>query len=154
MRRTKTKESCFNTLCSALPLSLPHAWVPNLMLWFGCRNKSATWLPLPQPGCGGEWKETGKNWWVGWDKGSLTEQQTKGTRTTMIQIRRIHNTKQCNTESRSHLPPLPRAPEPQESSCRPAPPPELSMTTQGMEYPALFGQVGSGRPAVSLPGLR
>jgi len=29
---------------------------------------------------------------VGWDKGSLTEQQTKGTLTTTIQIRRIHNT--------------------------------------------------------------
>jgi len=29
---------------------------------------------------------------VGWDKGSLTEQQTKGTGTTMIQIRRKHNT--------------------------------------------------------------
>ena len=30
---------------------------------------------------------------VGRDKGSLTEQQTEGTVTTMIQIRRIHNTK-------------------------------------------------------------
>ena len=28
---------------------------------------------------------------VGWDKGSLTEQQTKGTGTTTIQIRRKHN---------------------------------------------------------------
>jgi len=30
-----------------------------------------------------------KNWW---DKGSLTEQQRKGTITTMMPIRRIHNT--------------------------------------------------------------
>jgi len=30
---------------------------------------------------------------VGWDKGSLTEQQTKGTGSTMKQIRRKHNTK-------------------------------------------------------------
>jgi len=41
---------------------------------------------------------------VGQDKGSLTEQQTKGTGTTMVQIR-IHKTKQQNAESRSHRPP-------------------------------------------------
>jgi len=46
-------------------------------------NKSATWLRLPPPGGGGEWKETGRKL-VGRDKGSLTEQQTKGTATTMI----------------------------------------------------------------------
>jgi len=28
-------------------------------------NKSATQPPLPPLGCGGEWKETGRNWWVG-----------------------------------------------------------------------------------------
>jgi len=28
-------------------------------------NKSTTRPPLPPPGCGGEWKETGRNWWVG-----------------------------------------------------------------------------------------
>jgi len=28
-------------------------------------NKSATRPPLPPPQCGGEWKETGRNWWVG-----------------------------------------------------------------------------------------
>ena len=28
-------------------------------------NKSATRPPLPPPGCGGEWKETAENWWVG-----------------------------------------------------------------------------------------
>jgi len=28
-------------------------------------NKSATRPPLPPQGCGGEWKETGRNWWVG-----------------------------------------------------------------------------------------
>jgi len=27
-------------------------------------NKSATWPPLPLLGCGGEWKETGRNGWV------------------------------------------------------------------------------------------
>jgi len=28
-------------------------------------NKSDTRLPLPPPRCGGEWKERGRNWWVG-----------------------------------------------------------------------------------------
>jgi len=28
-------------------------------------NKSATRPPLPPPGCRAEWKETGRNWWVG-----------------------------------------------------------------------------------------
>ena len=28
-------------------------------------NKSATRPPLPPPACGGEWKERGRNWWVG-----------------------------------------------------------------------------------------
>jgi len=28
-------------------------------------NKSATRPPFPPPGCGGEWKETGRNRWVG-----------------------------------------------------------------------------------------
>jgi len=28
-------------------------------------NKSATGPPLPLSGYGGEWKETGRNWWVG-----------------------------------------------------------------------------------------
>jgi len=39
-------------------------------------NKSATRPHLPPPGCGGEWKENRQKL-VGWDKGSLTEQQTK-----------------------------------------------------------------------------
>jgi len=39
----------------------------------------------------------------------------------------------------------PHAPELRESSHRtaPSPPPEPSVTSHGMEYPALFGQVGS-----------
>jgi len=28
-------------------------------------NKSATQPTLPPPACGGEWKERGRNWWVG-----------------------------------------------------------------------------------------
>jgi len=39
---------------------------------------------------------------VGWDKSSSTEQQTKGTVTTMVQIRRKHNTNR--TTQRAALP--------------------------------------------------
>ena len=53
-------------------------------------KKSATRLPLAPPGCGGEWKENRQKL-VGRDKGSLTEQQTEGTATTTIQIRRKHD---------------------------------------------------------------
>jgi len=28
-------------------------------------KKSATWPPLTPPGCRGERKETGRNWWIG-----------------------------------------------------------------------------------------
>jgi len=61
----------------------------NVLVWAVASNKSATWPPLPPPGCREEWKETGRKLVV-WDKGSLTEQQTKGTVTTMIEIRGIH----------------------------------------------------------------
>jgi len=116
-------------------------------------NKSSTQLPLPPLGCGGEWKETGKKL-VSRDKGSLTEQQIKGTITTMIQTRGIQKTNQPNTESCSHRLPPTCARQPQESSRHPASPqPEPSMIAHGMEYPALFGQVGSACPAVSLPGF-
>jgi len=105
-------------------------------------NKSGTQPPLPPPGCGEEWKETGRKL-VGWDKGSLTEQQTKGIGTTMIQIRGKHNTNR--TTQRAAIPDRTAAPSGAASESplpRSPPPPEPSMTAHGMEYPALFGQVG------------
>jgi len=105
-------------------------------------NKSATRPPLPPPRCGGEWKENRQKL-VGRDKGSLTEQQTEGTGTTKIQIRRKHDT---NSHNRPSLPDRisARSPEPREfPPCRPPLPPEPSVTAHGMEYWALFGQVGS-----------
>ena len=59
----------------------------NILVLAAAGNKSATRPPLPPPRCGGEWEETGRNWWVG-IRAVLTEQQTEGTGTTMIQIRR------------------------------------------------------------------
>jgi len=77
---------------------------------FGCSgNKSAKRPPLPPPGCGGEWKETGRKL-VGRDKGSLTEQQTKGTATTTIQIRR-----------KQHEPHDPESGSPRQYRCRELP---------------------------------
>jgi len=57
---------------------------------------------------------------VGRDKGSLTEQQTKGTATTTIQKRGIHKTNQQNRARRREPPLCP--PQPQVSS-RPQLPP-------------------------------
>jgi len=82
-------------------------------------NKSATRPPIPLPECGGEWKENRQKL-VGWDKGSLTEQQTEGTATTTIQVRRKHDKKQTDPLSRTA--PAPHAPEPRVSPRRTAPP--------------------------------
>jgi len=91
---------------------------------------------------------------VGRDKGSLTERQTKGTGTTTIQKRALHRT---NPQNRAALSDRTAAVPFRAASEFPppnSPPPEPSMTAHGMEYPALFGQVGVGsaHPAVPLPG--
>jgi len=124
------------------------------MFWFGYgwQQKRLVAAP-PLPGCGGEWKETGRKL-VGRDKGSLTEQQTKGTVTATIQIRRKHNTNR--TAQSAILPDQTGAACSQAASEFPppsSPPPEPSITAHGMEYPALFGQVGSAHLAVPLPGF-
>jgi len=127
------------------------------LFWFGAAgNKRAMRPPLPPPGCGGEWKEKGRNWLVrirAVYKGSLTEQQTKGTVTTRIQIRGIHKT---NLQNRTALSDRMTTEPSRARECVPtpsSPPREPSMTAHGMEYPALFGQVGSAPPAVPLPGF-
>jgi len=89
-------------------------------------NKSATRPPLPLPGCRGEWKQTSRKP-VGRDKGSLTEQQTEGTVTTTIQVRRKHNKNRTTKTAQPGEPlsqngPKPHAPEPQVSSRCPTPP--------------------------------
>jgi len=86
---------------------------------------------------------------VGWDKGSLTKQQTKGTVTTMIQKRGIYKT---NPQNRTAL--LDQITAVPSRAASEFPRPEPSMTAHGMEYRALFGQVGSARPAVPLAGLQ
>jgi len=63
-------------------------------------NKSATRPPLPLPGCGGEWKRNRQKL-VGRDKGSLTEQQTKGTGTTTIQKKGVTQNKPAEQSPQS-----------------------------------------------------
>jgi len=84
-------------------------------------NKSTMQPPIPLPGCGGEWK-TNRQKLVGRDKGSLTEQQTGGTVTTMIQVRRKHNTNRTTQRAALLDRTGARTPELRVSSRRPAPP--------------------------------
>jgi len=58
---------------------------------------------------------------MGWDMGSLTEQQTKGTVATTIQIRRIYNTN-SGTHRATLTTVAARTPELRLPSCHPAPP--------------------------------
>jgi len=36
-----------------------------VMVWLRPATKAPRDHPSPPPGCGGAWKEPGKNWWVG-----------------------------------------------------------------------------------------
>jgi len=60
----------------------------------------------PSPHWGAEENRKNRQILVGWDKGSLTEQQTKGTVTTTIQKRGIQNTnsrtKRADLTARCH----------------------------------------------------
>ena len=93
----------------------PMSWGGHLggvivWLWLATkapRGRSAA----PRPAGGQRRMERSRQKLVGRDKGSLTEQQTKGTVTAMIPIRRKHKTKQQTAESNSHCPPPPCAPE-------------------------------------------
>ena len=93
------------------------------MFWFDCSRQQKLHTTSPPPTEVRRRMETNRQKPVGWDKGSLTEQQTKGTVTTTIQIRRKHNTN--FTTQGAALPDRTTAcaPEPQVISCCPAPPP-------------------------------
>jgi len=81
--------------------------------------------PTPRPARVRRRMERNRQKLVGQDKGSLTEQQTKGTGTTTIQMRGIHKTnpqnRACRTEPLSRRL-LPCAPQTRVSSRHPAPP--------------------------------
>jgi len=124
------------------------------MFWFGCSRQQKHHAATPPPA--GVWRRTERKRQklVGQDKGSLTVQQTKGTGTTTIQMRRKHNTN-CRTQRAAFLDwtAAARSQAAREFPPPRSPPPEPSMAAHGMEYPALFGQVGSARLAVCLPGF-
>jgi len=86
---------------------------------------------------------------VGQDKGSLREQQKKGTVTTTIQIRRKHDKTDCRTDPLSRTGLAPRAPEPQVSSCRTAPP---TRTQHDSTWYGISGSVWPGWGWATPPG--
>jgi len=62
------------------------------MFWFGCGQQQKCHVVAPPPAEVRRRMERNMQKLVGWDKGSLTELQTKGTGTATIQMRRKHNT--------------------------------------------------------------
>jgi len=93
---------------------------------------------------------------VGRDKGSLTEQQTEGTVTTTIQIRRKHDTNSHNRPSPPNRTSAARSPAASES------PPRRPTSTGTQRDGTWYGIPGSVWPggvsphpsAVPLPGVR
>jgi len=122
------------------------------LFWFGCRRQQKRHAATPPPAGVRRRMERNRQKPVRRDKGSLTEQQTKGTATTTIQKRGILKT---NPQNRTALSDRTAAEPSGAHRTAPPPTPEPSMTAHGMEYPALFGQVGVGsaHPAVPLPGF-
>jgi len=62
--------------------------------WFGYGWQQKCHTATPPPAGVQRRMERNRQKLVCLDKGSLTEQQTKGTGTTMIQVRRKHNTEE------------------------------------------------------------
>jgi len=117
-----------------------------MCLGFGCRRQQKRHAAAPPPAGVRRRMKRKRQKPVGRDKGSLTEQQNRGkTGTTTIQIRRKHNNEPSGPDSRSPET-GPTLRPPQAASAfpprRPSPP-EPRVTSHGMEYRALFGQVGS-----------
>ena len=83
-----------------LQLSVSYTFLLLLLLLVqGCSGLGCGWqqkhhVAAPPPSGVRRRMERNRQKLVGWDKGSLTEQQTKGTVTTTIQKRGIHKTKQ------------------------------------------------------------
>jgi len=126
---------------------------------FGCSRQQKRHAATPPPARVQRRMERNRQKPVGRDKGSLTEQQTKGTAATTIQKKGNTQNKPAeqSPQSTAALSPGPncRCALLSHGSVPAAPPPPLepSMMAHGMEYPALFCQVGSAHPAVPLPGF-
>jgi len=118
------------------------------LLWFGCGRQQKRHVAAPPPAGVRRRMKRNRQKLVGRDtanKGNSNNNDTdkgntqnKTDRTTEPLSR---TTVAAHSRAASEFPP-PRSPLP-----------EPSMTAHGMEYPALFGQVGSACPAVPLPGF-
>ena len=74
----------------------------TLCFGFGCRRQQKRHVAAPPPAGVRRRMERNRQKLVGRDKGSLTEQQTERTVTTMIQIRRKHNTNRTTHRAAFH----------------------------------------------------
>ena len=130
------------------------AFYLHILVSAAAGNKSATRPPLPPAGVRRR-MERNRQKPVGRDKGSLTEQQTEGIVTITIQIRGIYKTNQQNRTALSDRTAAVPSQAASEFPPRRRPPPAPTMRAHGMEYPALFGEVGVGsaHPAVPLSGF-
>ena len=126
-------------------------WCIAVIVWLQPATKGPRGHPSPRWGAEVNGKKQAKKNLVGRDKGSLTEQQTKGTVTTTIQIRRKHNTKEQNAQSRSHRL-LPRTPEPWLLPAAQLPPARTQHDGTWYGIPCSVWPGGSARLAVSPSG--
>jgi len=128
----------------------------NMCSGFGCRRQQKHHAATPPPAGVRRRMKRKRQKPVGRDKGSLTEQQTEGTGTTMVQIRRKHNNEAHDPDSRSpgqdrrHAPPKPRV-----RSRRATPPTrtQRDVTWYGIPGSVWPGGVSPHPPAVPLPGV-
>jgi len=127
---------------STLRLVVLHVCV----FWFGWGRQQKHHMAAPPPA--GLWRrmEGNRQKPVGRDKGSLTEQQTKGTGTATIQIRGIHNTKRQTAESNCHRPLPLRAPKPW-LTYRPAATPHQNPAWEHMVWNTRLCLARWGQPA-------
>jgi len=52
-------------LCDVQKFTAVLMEINAVLVWLRPATKAPRGHPSPPPGCGGEWKETGRNWWVG-----------------------------------------------------------------------------------------
>jgi len=135
---------------------LSHVKTFHLLLWFGCGRQQKRHAATPPPVGVRRRMEINRQKPVGRDKGSLTEQQTEGTVTTTIQIRRKHNTNRMT--HRAALPNRRRCAL-LSRECVPAAqlPPTRTQhdgTWYGIPCSVWPGGVSLPRPPVPLPGFQ
>jgi len=126
----------------------------SLCSGFDCRQQQQRHAAAPPPTGVRRRMERNRQKPVGRDKGSLTEQQTEGTATTTIQMRRKAQHKPQNRARRTEPPSPTGAVRSRAASEFPpprSPSPEPKVRAHRVEYRALFGQVGSARLEVPLP---